>query len=124
MVNIGKLKERVTFLDYREKEESETGAIVQELVPYVTLWANVQATKEKEEEEIQRIVNKVTYQIETRYHKKITEDMLVRYKNHIFQIESMINLGEQNEVLQFTCTEKKQGKSENKNEGADNGIWN
>lgn len=124
MIDIGKMKKRVTFLDYREKEEPETGAIVQELVPYVTLWANVQATKEKEEEEIQRIVNKVTYQIETRYHKKITEDMLVRYKNHIFQIESMINLGEQNEVLQFTCTEKKQGKSENKNEGADNGIWN
>lgn len=48
----------------------------------------------------------VTYKITTRYHKEVTPDMFIKFKDRYFQIVSIINVRERNEMLEIVCTEK------------------
>jgi SPP1 family predicted phage head-tail adaptor len=65
----------------------------------------VEPTTGKEYLEAQRIRNELTYKIFTRYFSDITADMIIKFKNRKFKIESLINYRENNEMLQFVCTE-------------------
>ncbi len=78
---------------------------IQKLVPYKKVWAAVEPTTGKEYMEAQRIRNELTYKIYTRYFPDITVDMIINYKNREFKIVSSINYQENNEMLQFICTE-------------------
>lgn len=44
--------------------------------------------------------------ITTRYHKEVTPDMFIKFKDRYFQIVSIINVRERNEMLEIVCTEK------------------
>ena len=70
------------------------------------VWASVEPTRGREYQEAQRIRPELTYKITTRYHKEVTPDMFIKFKDRYFQIISIINVRERNEMLEIICTEK------------------
>ena len=71
-----------------------------------TVWASVEPTRGREYQEAQRIRPELTYKITTRYHKEVTPDMFIKFKDRFFDITSIINVKERNEMLEIICIEK------------------
>ncbi|MCI8748719.1 MAG: phage head closure protein [Lachnospiraceae bacterium] len=78
----------------------------QEMEVVKTVWASVEPVRGREYQEAQRIRPELTYKITTRYHKEVTPDMFIKYKDRYFNIISVINVRERNEMLEIVCTEK------------------
>lgn len=106
-MDIGRTNKRITFCKYEEKENAllQTEQILTEIK---TVWASVEPTRGREYQEAQRIRPELTYKITTRYHKEITPTMLIKFKKRYFQIVSVINVKEHNEMLEIICIEKLQ----------------
>lgn len=104
-MDIGRTNKRIAFCRYEEKE-NELMQTEQALTEVKTVWASVEPTRGREYQEAQRIRPELTYKITTRYHKGITPDMFIRFKDRYFQIVSIINVRERNEMLEIICTEK------------------
>lgn len=103
-MDIGRTNKRITFCRYEEKENA-LSQLEQVLVEVKTVWASVEPTRGREYQEAQRIRPELTYKITTRYHKEITPDMFIKWKERHFKIVSVINVKERNEVLEIICTE-------------------
>lgn len=103
-MDIGRTNKRVTFCRY-EEVENELLQMEQKLIEIKTVWASVEPTRGKEYQEAQRIRPELTYKITTRYHKEVTPDMLIKFKDRHFEIISIINTREKNEMLEIICTE-------------------
>jgi len=104
-MDIGRTNKRITFCQYEEKENG-LSQMEQVLTKIKTVWASVEPTRGREYQEAQRIRPELTYKITTRYHKGITPDMFIQWGNHYFNIVSIINVRERNEMLEIICTEK------------------
>lgn len=104
-MDIGRTNKRVTFCRYTEKQNEllQTEKVLEEIK---TVWASVEPTRGREYQEAQRIRPELTYKITTRYHKEVTPDMFIKFKDRYFQIVSIINVRERNEMLEIVCTEK------------------
>lgn len=111
-MDIGRTNKRITFCRYEEKE-NELLQSEQALVEVKTVWASVEPTRGREYQEAQRVRPELTYKITTRYHKGITPDMLIKFKDRFFNIISIINVRERNEMLEIVCTEKMSEKVKN-----------
>ena len=48
----------------------------------------------------------LTYIITVRYQKDITPDMFIQFKGRLFNIKSIRNIREADEMLEISCTEK------------------
>lgn len=104
-MDIGRTNKRVTFCRY-EEHKNELLQNEQVLIEKMTVWASVEPTCGREYQEAQRIRPELTYKVTTRYHKDITPDMFIRFKDRYFQIVSIINVKERNEMLEIVCIEK------------------
>ncbi len=104
-MDIGRTNKRITFYRYEEKENALL-QIEQLLTKVKTVWASVEPTRGREYQEAQRIRPELTYKVTTRYHKEITPDMFIKFKERYFNIVSIINVKERNEMLEIVCTEK------------------
>lgn len=104
-MDIGRTNKRISFCRYAEKE-NELLQTEQVLEVVKTVWASVEPTRGREYQEAQRIRPELTYKITTRYHKEVTPDMFIKFKDRYFQIVSIINVREHNEMLEIICTEK------------------
>ncbi len=104
LLDIGRLNKRITFMRYEEQDD-EYNQTIQVLVPFKTVWASVEPTTGKEYLEAQRFRNELTYKIFTRYFPDLNVDMVIDFKGRKFKTVSMINYRENNEMLQFVCTE-------------------
>ncbi|BBF45072.1 putative head-tail adaptor [Lachnospiraceae bacterium KM106-2] len=105
MLDIQRMNKRITIKQYRDVVDEELEQAKQELVPVCTVWAGVVPTSGKEFYEAYKISNKQTYKIYTRYLPGITTDMVIEFKGKIFEIVSVINYRENNELLRFVCIE-------------------
>ena len=115
-MDIGRTNKRITFCRYEEKENALLQS-EQALVEVKTVWASVEPTRGREYQEAQRIRPELTYKITTRYHKEVTPDMFIKFKNRFFEIKSIINVREENKMLEIICTEKIEKITLNANEG-------
>lgn len=113
-MDIGRTNKRITFCRYEEKE-NEILQKEQALIEVKTVWASVEPTRGREYQEAQRIRPELTYKITTRYHKGITPDMFIKFKDRFFNIISIINVKEQNAMLEIVCTEKATDEAKIKN---------
>lgn len=104
-MDIGRTNKRITFCRYEEKENA-LSQTEQTLTNIKTVWASVEPTRGREYQEAQRIRPELTYKVTIRYHKGITPDMVIKFKNRYFTIVSVINVREKNEMLEIICTEK------------------
>lgn len=104
-MDIGRTNKRITFCKYEEKENALLQT-EQVLTDIKTVWASVEPTRGREYQEAQRIRPELAYKITTRYHKEITPDMFIKFKDRFFNIVTIINVKEKNEMLEIICTEK------------------
>ena len=106
-MDIGRTNKRVTFCitDEVENELLQKEQVIKEKR---TVWASIEPTRGREYQEAQRIRPELTYKITMRYIIGLTPDMLIKYKNRYFDIISIINIREKNEMLEIICTEKVQ----------------
>lgn len=104
-MDIGRTNKRITFCRYEDRENAlmQTEQVLAEVK---TVWASVEPTRGREYQEAQRIRPELTYKVTTRYHKGITPDMLIKYRDRLFNIVSVINVRERNEMLEIICTER------------------
>ena len=104
-MDIGRTNKRITFCRYEEKE-NDLSQMEQVLTEIKTVWASVEPTRGREYQEAQRVRPELTYKITTRYHKEVTPDMFIKFKDRFFSIVSIINVREKNAMLEIICTEK------------------
>lgn len=115
-MDIGRLNKRVTFCQYSE-EENELKQLRQRLKPIKTVWATVEPKSGREYIEADKERPELTYIITVRYQKDITPDMFVQLKGRLFNIKSIRNIREADEILEISCTEKIDEKREITNDG-------
>lgn len=104
-MDIGRTNKRVTFCRYAE-EENELHQLQQVLKPVITVWASVEPKSGRETIEADKDHPELTYTVTTRYLKDVTPDMFIQHKNRLFNIKSIRNIREANEMLEISCTEK------------------
>lgn len=114
-MDIGRMNKRIAFCIYEEKE-NELLQSEQVLKKVKKVWASVEPLRGREYQEAQRIRPELTYKVTTRYYKEVMPDMFIKFKECLFEIVTVINVRERNEMLEILCIEKIQNK-----EGVDNG---
>lgn len=115
-MDIGRTNKRVTFCRY-EETENELEQTQQTLRRIRTVWASVEPKSGREYIEAEKEHPELTYLITTRYFKDVTPDMFIEFKGRLFNIKSIRNIREANEMLEISCTEK----IDDKKRVADNG---
>ena len=101
------LRHRITFLKPVTSEETdELNAHNIQYTDFKTVWASVAPMTGKEYAESQKLRSETTYNIIVRYRHGITADMKIRYKNKEFNIVSVLNVGERNEILKIIAVEQ------------------
>lgn len=105
-MDVGRLNKKVTFCRYSEGE-NELKQLQQQLKPVIeNIWATVEPKSGREYIEANKEHPELTYIITVRYRKDITPDMFIQFKGRLFNIKSIRNIREANEMLEISCTEK------------------
>ncbi len=104
-MDIGRTNKRVTFCKLAEKR-NEMHQIEQEIKKVRTVWASVEPKSGREYIEAEKEHPELTYIVTTRYMNDITPDMFIQFRGRVFDIKSIRNIRENNEMLEITCTEK------------------
>ncbi|MDU6854571.1 MAG: phage head closure protein [Zhenhengia sp.] len=101
----GKLNKRITFTAHTETTNSIGQTILFEQ-PIKTVWANIMPIRGFEQTLEERLRPETVYRILIRYHKGITPDMKIKYKDRILHITEIINVDEGDFALEITATSK------------------
>lgn len=104
-MDIGRTNKRVSFCKFTE-EKNEMNQTTQVLKKIRTVWASVEPKSGREYIEAEKEHPELTYIITTRYMEGITPDMYIQYRDRLFNIRSIRNIRESNEMLEMSCTEK------------------
>ena len=105
MLDIGRLRHRITFLKPTDTEKNSFNENVPVYTPFKTVWAAVEPMTGKEYAEAQKIRAETTYNIITRYIPGITSDMKISFRDKEFDIVSTLNIRELNEQLKIVVSE-------------------
>lgn len=104
-MDIGRTNKRVSFCKFVE-EKNEMNQMTQVLKKIRTVWASVEPKSGREHIEAEKEHPELTYIITTRYMDNVTPDMYIQYRDRLFNIRSIRNIRESNEMLEMSCTEK------------------
>ena len=104
-MDIGRTNKRVSFCKFVE-EKNEMNQTTQVLKKIRTVWASVEPKSGREYIEAEKEHPELTYIITTRYMEDVTSDMFIQYRDRLFNIRSIRNIRENNEMLEISCTEK------------------
>lgn len=104
-MDIGRTNKRVTFCRFEENQNEmhQTQQIIKKIR---TVWASVEPKSGREFIEAEKEHPELTYIVTIRYMNDITPDMFIQYKGRLFNIKSIRNIRENNEMLEISCTEK------------------
>lgn len=103
-MKIGRMAHRVTFMK-RDDVTDELGQHKQQLVDVYTVWADIAPTKGGEFYEAQKLREELSWNIFVRYIPDITADMLIRHKERLFQIKSVVDYDFKHRMLKIQCVE-------------------
>lgn len=104
-INPGRLSKRVTIMKHR-LVENEIGNMVEELYPYKTVWAEVLATRGKEQVEYQKTEDQMLYKVTMRYEEVTAKDVLL-YKDIQLEVQAPpVDLREDRRYIEITCSRK------------------
>ncbi|MBS4932232.1 MAG: phage head closure protein [Clostridiales bacterium] len=104
-MNIGKLNKRITFLKPTTGHDEMGQEIEGAWQPFKTVWANIKPLRGREYWDAKKKSAKQNYKIITRYHDGVTNDMRIKYKEKIFNIESAADVEEEGTMLEIQCYE-------------------
>lgn len=81
------------------------GGFIEEWATLKSVWAEIKPTAMFEDFEADRIGEKITHIITTRYINSINSANRIKYKGRIFNIKGVINLFEESKILQLKVEE-------------------
>lgn len=105
-VNAGRLKKRIEVWRYVETE-TELGDTRTELKKVREVYAELKPTRGTEFLEYYREANALQFKVTMRYIEGLTEKDVLVFKGRQFEINSIINILEENAYLEVYCTESK-----------------
>lgn len=106
-IDIGRMNKRITFYKSDGNGVDQYNRTVKSYKEHKTVWASVEPMSGKEYLEADRNANEQNYKIYTRYYPDLREvNLVIGYKGRKFQIQSVINYRESNEMLLFMCVER------------------
>lgn len=91
------------YVEIADKYGTPIGADWQDVM---TVWASIEPLRGREYVEAQNTKAELTTRIRMRYRPGITPGMRVVYQGRTFDIQSVINVNEQNYHLELMCIEK------------------
>jgi SPP1 family predicted phage head-tail adaptor len=103
-VKIGKLRHRIAIEQVAETRDAD-GSVIEGWSAHATVQASIEPISGREYIAAQSTQADVTHRIRLRYLSGITPKMRVNYNSRIFDILSVINVGERNRELQLMCRE-------------------
>lgn len=106
ILDSGRLRKKVTVYGYQEEDSSLGGKKVR-LVKKTTVWAELKPSRGTEFLEYYKDANALQYKITIRYRQDIAEKDILVYNGRQFEINSIININEDNVALEIYCTESK-----------------
>ena len=104
-INIGRLNKRVTIL----KKTDTVNSLNQKTKSFVevkTVWASVAPVRGSERYELQKIYEEITHRIYMRYVEGIHSDMYIKYKDTVYEIQSVIDVDLGHKLLEIDAIEK------------------
>lgn len=107
-INSGDLRNRIEVWE-NVKYINELGETSRKFMKVNTLWASVvPQTGRLQNQQAETILTNVTHKIIVRYTagKDITKDMQIKYKDHRFDIDFILDPYFKNERLEIFCSEK------------------
>ena len=105
-INAGRLKKRIEIWRYVESETALGGSKA-ELQKVREVYAELRPTRGTEFLEYYREANALQFKVTMRYIEGLTEKNVLVYKGRQFEINSIINILEENTYLEVYCTESK-----------------
>lgn len=108
MVNIGKLKHRITLQTMSSKVDAY-GERVDEWVDVKTVWADISPISGKQFYTAKQINSEISHNIYIRYTDMVKPDMRITFKERVFEILYIMNINEDNRLLQIYCKEVDDG---------------
>ena len=106
----GQLNKRVDIIGKVTRTVNGFDKIVTE-TKYKNIAACIRPTRGREYYEARQITNAANVLITIRYRPNVETSDTVTYRNHVYEIQSVINPYEENESLELYCIEKTRGKS-------------
>jgi len=110
-MNIGTLDKRIVFFS-NEKVKNELGTIELKPVRKLKCWARIEPARGKEYYEAQKIKTDNPYKITIRYRKNLNDAMIIKYQEHTFEIQNIVNPYMANVLLEIYCNIKSRGKGD------------
>ena len=104
-MKIGKLRHRILIEQAAETRDAD-GSVIEAWSAYATVQASIEPLSAREYFAAQSTQADVTHRINLRYLAGVTPKMRVSYGSRLFDILSVINVGERNRELQLICREK------------------
>lgn len=105
-LDAGRLNKKVSIWGYQNVENPLGGDKVI-LVKKATVWAEMKPTRGTEFLEYYKDANALQYKITIRYRPGLTEKDVLVHGSRQFEINSIININEDNVALEIYCTERK-----------------
>lgn len=100
----GNLKQKITFQDYTETTD-DFGEVTKGYADFRTVYASIVPLSGKEYFTSKQTNAEVSHKIECRHFDGVKPSMRIVYGTRTFNIESVINIREENKTLQIMATE-------------------
>ena len=107
-MDIGGLNRRISIESIAETV-NEAGLTEQISGTSFTTWAKIEAARNRQYYEAQKIKDANAYKITIRYRAGISSHMIVKYQDHIFEIQTPVDPEMKHEFLELYCIERLRG---------------
>lgn len=104
----GQLNKKVNIIGRTTKETNGFDKTVTE-IKYKNISASIKQARGKQYYEAKQISNEENVLVTIRYRDNIYQSDIVEYKNHTYEIQSVVNPDIKNESLELYCIEKIRG---------------
>ncbi|HUM33630.1 MAG TPA: phage head closure protein [Candidatus Saccharicenans sp.] len=101
---IGELRSRIVFQSATKLDDGYGG---KEIVwqDAFSAWALIEPLSAHEKFEAMSVQSRVTHRVYIRYRPDVSTGMRIRYGDRLFEIEGILDVGEQKRFLELLCSE-------------------
>ena len=103
-MRIGSLNKRI-MLQYTTKVSDDMGGFTSTWTNAATVWAAIWPISAREQVQSMKETMTISHRIRIRYRSVLKPDWRVKFGNRYFNIVSIINQNEKNEMLDLMCKE-------------------
>ena len=107
-MNIGELNRRIKILEFVE-EKDEYGAIDGYWKEIATRWARIEQNGGSEQSDNNQVIARVSTKIIIRYYARLNEKHRIKYKDKLYEINSVIDVDTGHYKMIIDCSEIKDG---------------